>query len=247
MVQKESAFSKSIDTSSRRKNHEMVRRFRTWLIAQNYLPSTVAKYCNLCESFCSFIGSKPMTEVVPLDCFRLHYHASSNEKVGRQSSQWQTGRSAVIFRFLVHGRGCGCRSPKVHSSTRIVLTKLHSFNSPNGNYPIGQLFQATNGIFYGTASAGGSKDDGTIFSLDVGLGPFVETLPTAGKVGTDVMILGNDLTGATSVTFNGTPATFKVVSKSEIMATVPSATTGEIQVTTPRGTLTSNVNFRVEP
>lgn len=45
----------------------MVTRFRAWLIAQNYLASTVAKYCNLCEGFCVFIGTKPMAEVVPLD------------------------------------------------------------------------------------------------------------------------------------------------------------------------------------
>lgn len=56
------------------------------------------------------------------------------------------------------------------------------------------------------------------------------------------------LTGATSVTFNGTAATFTVVSSSEITATVPAgATTGEVKVTTPSRTLTSNVNFRVLP
>jgi hypothetical protein len=36
------------------------------------------------------------------------------------------------------------------------------------------------------------------------------------------------------------------VSSSEITATVPSgATTGKVEVTTPSGTLTSNVNFQV--
>ncbi len=48
-------------------NREMVRRFRTWLIAQNYLDSTVTKYCNLCEGFCVFIGNKRLPDVVPLD------------------------------------------------------------------------------------------------------------------------------------------------------------------------------------
>lgn len=42
---------------------------------------------------------------------------------------------------------------------------------------------------------------GTIFSLSVGLGPFVETQTTSGKVGAAVKILGSDLTGATSVSF----------------------------------------------
>jgi uncharacterized repeat protein (TIGR03803 family) len=109
--------------------------------------------------------------------------------------------------------------------------------------------QATNGNFYGTTSAGGANNDGTVFSLSVGLGPFVETLPTSGMVGTAVIILGNNLTGATSVTFNGTPAKFTVVSSStEIKTTVPSgATTGKVKVTTASGTLTSNQTFRVTP
>jgi uncharacterized protein (TIGR03437 family) len=57
----------------------------------------------------------------------------------------------------------------------------------------------------------------------------------------------NNLTGATRVTFNGTAATFKVVSSSEITTTVPTgATTGKVKVVTLQRTLTSNV-FRVTP
>src|SRR5579862_2420271 len=67
LTRKQFALNKSTDASSCRKNREMVKRFRAWLIAQNYLSSTVAKYCNLCEGFCVFIGTKPMTQVVPLD------------------------------------------------------------------------------------------------------------------------------------------------------------------------------------
>jgi len=48
-------------------NAEMVRRFRQWLTAQKYIPSTVEKYCGLCKGFCTFIGNKPMREVIPLD------------------------------------------------------------------------------------------------------------------------------------------------------------------------------------
>jgi uncharacterized protein (TIGR03437 family) len=60
------------------------------------------------------------------------------------------------------------------------------------------------------------------------------------------MILGTKLTGATSVTFNGTAAKFTVVSNSEITTTVPAgATTGEVKVVTPSGTLASNVSFQV--
>ncbi len=73
--------------------------------------------------------------------------------------------------------------------------------------------------------------------------------PYAGVVGAleaNVVILGNNLVGTTSVTFNGTPATFTVVSASEITTTVPiGATTGPVVVTTLGGALTSNVNFRI--
>jgi uncharacterized repeat protein (TIGR03803 family) len=126
------------------------------------------------------------------------------------------------------------------------LRTLHSFDSADGTNPSAGLVQATDGNFYGTTSAGGAENDGTAFSLSVGLGPFVETLPTSGKVGTPAIILGNNLTGATSVTFNGAVATFTVVSSTEIKTTVPSGTTtGKVKVTTPIGTLTSNVPFRV--
>ena len=141
-----------------------------------------------------------------------------------------------------------------------ALTTLYSFcpgfNSggcTDGNAPEGGLVQDTNGKFYGTTPGGGvneciSTDGGcgTVFSLSVGLGPFVETQPTSGKVGEAVRILGTNLTGATSVTFNGTAAVFTVVRRSEISTTVPTgATTGTVEVVTASATLSSNVAFRV--
>ena len=68
---------------------------------------------------------------------------------------------------------------------------------------------------------GGANGYGAVFSLSVGLGPFVETKPSSGKVGVAVKVLGTNLIGATSVTFNGTAAAFTVKSKSEITTTVP--------------------------
>jgi uncharacterized repeat protein (TIGR03803 family) len=138
-----------------------------------------------------------------------------------------------------------------------TLTTLHNFEGTDGSGPGGggTLMQDTNGTLYGTMLEGGISwpcdggiaCDGTIFSLDMGLGPFVKTLPTSGKVKAAVKILGTDLTGATSVTFNGTAATFTVASSSEITTTVPEgATTGVVKVVTAGGTtLTSNTVFQV--
>jgi uncharacterized repeat protein (TIGR03803 family) len=135
-----------------------------------------------------------------------------------------------------------------------VLTTLHSFNGTDGYFPLG-FMHSTNGIFYGTTVGGGGTDlicppwgCGTVFALSVGLGPFVQTLPTGGKAGEGIRILGTDLTGATSVCFDGRPAEFKVVSPTEIVAKVPAgATSGFVTVTTPTGTLKSNVPFYVWP
>jgi len=132
------------------------------------------------------------------------------------------------------------------------LTTLYSFSGTDGSSPVG-LIQDTNGRFFGSTEAGGSSTActggcGTVFMMPVGLGPFVETQTTSGKVGAAVKILGSSLTGATSVTFNGTAAVFTVVSSSLIITTVPmGATTGFVTVTTPSGTLTSNQQFRVTP
>jgi uncharacterized repeat protein (TIGR03803 family) len=128
------------------------------------------------------------------------------------------------------------------------LTVLHTFDGKDGKDLYSGLVQGTDGMFYGTTYFGGADNDGTIFSLGVGLGPFVETQPTSGKVGATVIILGTNLTGASSVTFDGTPATFKVLSKSEIKTAVPTgANTGKVEVTTPGKVLKSNVAFRVTP
>jgi uncharacterized repeat protein (TIGR03803 family) len=138
-----------------------------------------------------------------------------------------------------------------------ALTTLYSFcperGCKYGFLPLGELVQDTSGSFYGTTYYGGDNDEGrygggTIFSLSMGLGPFVKTQPASGEVRATVKILGTDLTGATSVTFNGTPAAFTVESGSYIKTTVPAgATAGTVQVVTPGGTLSSNVPFTVVP
>ena len=127
-----------------------------------------------------------------------------------------------------------------------TLATLQDFDLTNGCNPVAALLQDTNGNFYGTTSGGGANSVGTVFSLNMGLGPFVTTNPAMGNAGIKVGILGTNLKGATAVSFNGTAAKFSVVGKSVIVATVPAgATTGFVTVATPTGTLTSNVAFQI--
>jgi uncharacterized repeat protein (TIGR03803 family) len=130
-----------------------------------------------------------------------------------------------------------------------VLTTLHNFDGGDGEEPGGGMSQATNGIVYGTTELGGRYTDGTVFSLDVGAASFIQTIPTVGRIGENVTILGNGLKGSTSVSFNGTPATTFTASNTSIKVTVPTgATTGTVEVTTATGeTLKSNVVFRIKP
>jgi uncharacterized repeat protein (TIGR03803 family) len=132
-----------------------------------------------------------------------------------------------------------------------TVTILHNFDGTDGFGPI-LAVQDTNGTLFGMTTGGGNLNCdpgfgcGTIYSLSVGSRPFVVAQPTGGKFGANVVILGTNLKGATSVTFNGTAAKFKVISQSEIKTTVPAgATAGKVRVKTPLGTLVSNMNFRV--
>ena len=138
-----------------------------------------------------------------------------------------------------------------------VLTTLYSFctqvkctdGSGPGTGP-STLAQGTNGIFYGVTDGypAPANPNGTIFSLDVGLGPFVETVPGSGKAGDTVTILGTGLTNATHISFNHKQGAFTVVSDSEIQAAVPSAaTTGFVTVNMHGSQLQSNVPFQVVP
>jgi uncharacterized repeat protein (TIGR03803 family) len=121
------------------------------------------------------------------------------------------------------------------------LTTLYDFCSQtdcaDGSEPQSGLIQDTNGTFYGMVP-GGAGGYGLVYSLSVGLGPFIETAPTSGKVGAVIKILGTSLTSVTNVRFNGIEAKFTIVSASEITTTVPTgATTGPVRVITPTGKL----------
>jgi len=64
--------------------------------------------------------------------------------------------------------------------------------------------------------------------------------PTHARAGATVTLTGTNFTGTTSVTIQGVPATFKVVSSTKLTLTIPAkAKSGAITVTNPSGTATS--------
>jgi uncharacterized repeat protein (TIGR03803 family) len=135
-------------------------------------------------------------------------------------------------------------------STRGTLTTLYSFcqqsGCTDGAVPYGSLFQATNGTFYGATYEGGGAGGGTVYSLSMGLGPFVLTVPQAGLAGTPFTILGSDLSTATAVAFKSTAATFQILSPTAISTIMPSgAKTGPVVVTTPPTSLSTPTSVQV--
>ncbi len=152
--------------------------------------------------------------------------------------------SGIGYKGACRGNNCGSIFQITPEGT---LTTLHIFDQTDGMNPTAALVQGTDGKIYGTTNGFvGNHLYGTVFQLSMGLAPFVKTVPAGAYTHTKVIILGTNLTGATSVTFNGKTAVFTVVSPTEIQATVPgNATTGTVQVVTPGGTLLSNVPFQV--
>jgi len=66
-----------------------------------------------------------------------------------------------------------------------ALTSLYSFtNGIDGSKPFAGLVQGRDGKLYGTTSGGGLYGQGTVFRLDVGLGPYVKysANPTNGSI-----------------------------------------------------------------
>lgn len=125
---------------------------------------------------------------------------------------------------------------------------LYDFDGADGQLPESELVQHTNGKLYGMTAIGGTSSDGVVYSFDLGLPPFVRLVSGSGRVGATGGILGQGFTGTTSVSINGIPAAFTVVSDTYLTATVPAgATTGFVTVVTPSGTLTSNQQFNVRP
>jgi len=141
------------------------------------------------------------------------------------------------------------------SSDGTVLQTI-PFQGSNGSGIMDSLVQSGDGRLFGTTEDGGTVQSGEIgkgvvFVLDAGLTApapaFISFGPSAGKVGTAVMIHGRNFVGTTAVTFNGVKAAFRVLNTGNIRATVPAgATTGPVAVTNKGGTTASTSHYTVQ-
>lgn len=143
--------------------------------------------------------------------------------------------------------GCGTIFSLSQTGT---FTNLYNFcslaNCADGDGPDWGMIQGTDGKFYGNTGVNYYGPEGTIFSLDMDLGPYIEAQTNFGSVGRQIGILGNNLASTNSVSFNGVAATFQILADTLVKATVPAgATTGTIQLTNSSGTLSTKVPFIV--
>ncbi|MBL0103431.1 MAG: proprotein convertase P-domain-containing protein [Bacteroidetes bacterium] len=130
--------------------------------------------------------------------------------------------------------GGGALNPNGTWNLKVIDNGAQDLGTIN-NWSI--LFPASlNGPCYATSNS---------IPVTASLPPVITSLsPSSGASGQSVSIIGTDFTGATSVQFNSTAATFTVVNDQTISTTVPvGATTGFVTVTTPCGTATSPVVF----
>jgi uncharacterized repeat protein (TIGR03803 family) len=132
-------------------------------------------------------------------------------------------------------------------TTAGAYTQLSGFDGTHGAGAYATPMQHTSGEFFGFTKRGGTPGKGIAYGVSSGAPPFAKLMLTTGPVGKSVGILGIGLSHASSVQFNGTPASFHVINDYYLTSTVPSGETGFITVSTASGTLISNRLFRVTP
>ena len=69
---------------------------------------------------------------------------------------------------------------RLDAANNYALTTLHSFGGPDGAGPRAAVIADASGNLYGTTSAGGASDSGTVFKLDAANGYALTTLHSFG-------------------------------------------------------------------
>ena len=147
--------------------------------------------------------------------------------------------------------GSGSTLSRITNATRVITVNIPNIqgirNNPWQNYltSVNQL-QTNTGFTFFTAL---NTNLAAVLRAKVDGSPacgITNLNPTSGLVNSSVIIRGTNLTGTTTVAFNGVNATFTLNSVNQITAIVPNtATTGPISVIAAGGLATSTNNFTV--
>ncbi|HPI11174.1 MAG TPA: IPT/TIG domain-containing protein [Catalimonadaceae bacterium] len=115
---------------------------------------------------------------------------------------------------------------------------------------VGMRFRSRSAFFSSQdacAAFGSGETEDYYVRIQENTEPYIQNFtPGYGLSGTTVLLKGGNFLGITSVKFNGTPATFNILSADSIRTFVPiGATTGRISVSSPLGSDTSSRDFFV--
>jgi Secretion system C-terminal sorting domain len=157
------------------------------------------------------------------------------------TGQVSTGSPSFVFRSSLDSYTANIGSPTT-TGTSITLSAAAYQN----------ISSAITFRFYGYNMAAANTQysiNDFIFTGSVAAVTSITSLGTTSACAgsnSSVVINGQNFTGATNVSFNGTSALFTVNSNTQITATLPgSASTGTVSVTTPNNTATSASTFTV--
>ena len=138
-------------------------------------------------------------------------------------------------------------SDYVIDPTELTLIKVPAWAQPKITYAMAIVTRSPNQAAAQAWLAKVLSPAGQAIFVKDGFLPLTAPVPTITKVapararaGATVTLTGTTFTGVTSVTIQGVPAKFKVVSATKLTLTVPAkAKSGTITVTSPSGTATS--------
>ncbi len=181
-----------------------------------------------------------------ITCGGSIFDGSRIQPSGKVSIPGYTWKIAVIV-----PPGGGTALSRITASTRVITLKVPNIagirSVPWSNYvtSASQIETDTGYTFFTAVSS--SIAAVLRAKVDGAAAPTISNFsPTNGAVGSSVVISGSGFTGASSVKFNGTAASFTVNSSTQITATVPSgATSGTISVIAPGGQVTSAGSFTI--
>ena len=138
-------------------------------------------------------------------------------------------------------------SDYVINPTALTLVKVPAWAQPKITYAMAIVTKSPNQAAAQAWMAKVLSPAGQAIFVKDGFLPLTAPVPTItkiapphAKVGATVTLTGTNFTGTTSVTIQGVPAKFKVVSATKLTVKIPAkAKTGTITVTNPSGTATS--------